>query len=107
MSLSVQPHRRTENVPAPILRGAQHDFWNASGKRRARQREKLLAYISINERGQVKVLDFGLAKRMPHGTGGEGATQDLRQTQQGQVLGTPSYMSPEQATPFSISSGKG
>src|SRR5207247_673578 len=53
--------------------------------------------ISLNERGQVKVLDFGLAKRMPTGTDRLGVTQDFRQTQQGQVLGTPSYMSPEQA----------
>jgi serine/threonine protein kinase len=53
--------------------------------------------ISLNERGQVKVLDFGIAKRMPHGTEQAGVTQDLQQTQQGQILGTPSYMSPEQA----------
>src|SRR5688572_6580702 len=34
--------------------------------------------ISINERGQVKVLDFGLAKRMPTGAGG--ARHDETQT---------------------------
>ena len=55
------------------------------------------ANIRLNERGQVKVLDFGLAKRMPAGTDDSDTTQDFQQTRQGQVLGTPSYMSPEQA----------
>jgi serine/threonine protein kinase len=54
--------------------------------------------INLNERGKVKVLDFGLAKRLPHVAGGQDdATHDLRQTHDGEVLGTPSYMSPEQA----------
>jgi serine/threonine protein kinase len=52
--------------------------------------------ISLNDRGQVKVLDFGLAKRIPHGADLGGVTQDLQQTQQGHVVGTPCYMSPEQ-----------
>ena len=55
------------------------------------------ANISLNARGQVKVLDFGIAKRMPTGADGHDITQDFQQTQQGEVLGTPSYMSPEQA----------
>ena len=54
--------------------------------------------VSLNERGKVKVLDFGLAKRMSPGVASDdGATRDLHLTIQGQVLGTPSYMSPEQA----------
>src|SRR5213080_4892538 len=53
------------------------------------------ANISLNERGQVKVLDFGLAKRMPTTSGGPDVTQDVQQTRHGQVLGTPCYMSPE------------
>jgi len=53
--------------------------------------------ISLNERGQVKVLDFGLAKRMPRGSDQQEVTQDFQQTQQGLIIGTPSYMSPEQA----------
>jgi serine/threonine-protein kinase len=41
----------------------------------------------------VKVLDFGVAKLLPEGDGGTtGATQT------GQILGTPRYMAPEQAS---------
>lgn len=53
--------------------------------------------ISLNERALVKVLDFGLAKRMPTDTDAQDATQDFQQTREGQVVGSTSYMSPEQA----------
>jgi TolB-like protein/Flp pilus assembly protein TadD len=49
--------------------------------------------IKITPDGQVKVLDFGLAKA----PAGEGKNSEITQTQPGRVIGTPAYMSPEQA----------
>ncbi len=57
--------------------------------------------VMINERGEVKVLDFGLAKQL-----GEEQADVVNQdadtllatrTQSGMVVGTPLYLSPEQA----------
>ncbi len=45
----------------------------------------------IDDRGRVKILDFGLSRALDEG---EATTLDL--TVSGQVLGTPHYMSPEQ-----------
>jgi len=58
--------------------------------------------IMIDDNGQVKVLDFGLAKQLnkEHVQGSEPEAQTLlsTETQSGVVLGTPAYLSPEQAT---------
>src|SRR5262249_10181286 len=51
--------------------------------------------IMINDRGKVKVLDFGLAKPLPLISR---AVSKSRLTESGVLLGTVSYMSPEQAT---------
>ena len=49
--------------------------------------------IKITPEGRVKVLDFGLAKAV----GGEPSEKPATVTQPGRVIGTPAYMSPEQA----------
>jgi serine/threonine protein kinase len=54
--------------------------------------------IKITPTGTVKVLDFGLAKVLANETAAQNFSQALTETGQGIVLGTPAYMSPEQAT---------
>lgn len=53
--------------------------------------------VLVDRRGRVKIADFGLAKIL----GIEG--EDLRSTAEGQVMGTPHYMAPEQVErPMSV-----
>lgn len=55
--------------------------------------------IAINERGGVKVLDFGLAKEIERldSADQKGAEFLNTQTREGVIVGTPQYLSPEQA----------
>ena len=57
--------------------------------------------VAINHRGEVKVLDFGLAKQLNldslSDTDPERQTLLTSQTQEGVIVGTPLYLSPEQA----------
>ncbi len=57
--------------------------------------------VIVNERGEVKVLDFGLAKQFEDESG-SASRQDAQtllstQTRSDVVIGTPLYLSPEQA----------
>jgi serine/threonine-protein kinase len=60
------------------------------------------ANIMLTGDGQVKVLDFGLAKALSGGPDDASAAHSpalsLAMTQQGLILGTAGYMSPEQAS---------
>jgi serine/threonine protein kinase len=49
--------------------------------------------IKITPEGKVKVLDFGLAKASPP----KGQSVETAVTRPGRIMGTPAYMSPEQA----------
>lgn len=62
------------------------------------------ANVMVNDRGMVKILDFGLAKLLERrpGEASEALTEGMNQegaprTDEGVLLGTVAYMSPEQA----------
>ena len=59
--------------------------------------------IAITDNGEVKVLDFGLAKQVEAASGNNSGKRSVpTQTREGVMLGTPMYLSPEQAMGVSV-----
>ena len=55
------------------------------------------ANVMVAADGRVKILDFGLAKQATHAMPDSSDALTVHKTQEGMIVGTVSYMSPEQA----------
>ena len=85
------PSRMAAEMLAPICRAIAD-----AHRRGVLHRDLKPSNILIDDDGRTFVTDFGLAKRVK--TDGKGRASGLLSlTQSGAILGTPSYMSPEQA----------
>jgi tetratricopeptide (TPR) repeat protein len=95
-------HTRLSLPEALSIAGEVAEALDEAHARRILHRDLKPANIMLSTNGHVKVMDFGLAKRMGEffdpGATCDGTTRDLgsQLTVPGAILGTPDYMSPEQ-----------
>ncbi|MEO8358765.1 MAG: protein kinase [Vicinamibacteria bacterium] len=81
------PMREVIGIAREIADGLEE-----AGRQRVIHRDLKPSNIIITAQGHVKIMDFGLAKRLP----GEDSMDESTGTPDGMVVGTREYMSPEQ-----------
>lgn len=94
-------HRRLQDGPLPLsdalrLAGEIAKALHEAHARRFLHRDLKPANIMLTEQGHVKVMDFGLAKRVEPLPSPDQATREVGATQltaHGSIVGTPDYMS--------------
>jgi serine/threonine protein kinase/tetratricopeptide (TPR) repeat protein len=97
-------HHRLQDGPLRLsdalrLAGEIAEALQEAHARRFLHRDLKPANIMLTEQGHVKVMDFGLAKRVEDLPSPDQATRELEAAQltaHGSIVGTPDYMSPEQ-----------
>jgi adenylate cyclase len=93
--------RRLRGGPLPLteaLRVAEEiaEALDAAHKRRVVHRDLKPANVMLTDDGHIKVMDFGLAARLPHSDAIDQAVTVAVVATEDFVIGTPAYMSPEQ-----------
>jgi tetratricopeptide (TPR) repeat protein len=97
-------HQRLENGKMPVpealrVAGEIAEALEEAHERRFLHRDLKPANIMLTTQGHVKVMDFGLARRLSDTLASGDTTQGIGGSQltvPGTILGTPDYMSPEQ-----------